>query len=119
MDAKVTAATYYDNYDFLDDLCQDSNLPKGDLRYGQKAECVTGLVTGRVNSVLESTDSVTSRRLFSVIKYDYRARPARVETENLMGGHDVENMEHDFLGRVTKRHVLHHGPQLGKDLEEQ
>ena len=118
-DANVTAATYYDNYDFLDDLSQDSNLPKGDLRYGQKAECVTGLVTGRVNSVLESTDSVTSRRLFSVIKYDYRARPARVETENLMGGHDVENMEHDFLGRVTKRHLSHHVPQLGKDIEEE
>ena len=70
-----------------------------------------------MNSVLESTDSVTSRRLFPVIKYDYRARPARVETENPMGGHDVENMEHDFLGRVTKRHVLHHG--LRNDIDEE
>ena len=69
--------------------------------------------------MLESADSVTSRRLFSVIKYDYRARPARVETENFMGGYDVEDMEHDFLGRVTKRHVLHHVPQLGKDLDEE
>ena len=118
-DARVATATYYDNYDFLDDLCHDSKLPKGDLVYGRQAECVTGLVTGRVNSVLESADSVTPRKLFSVIKYDHRARPARMETENLLGGYDVEDTEHDFQGRVTKRHVLHHASLLTNDLEEE
>ncbi len=118
-DARVLTATYYDSYDFLDDLCRDSKLPKGGLRYGRQAECVTGLVTGRVNSVLEATDSVTPRKLFSVIRYDYRARQARIETENLMGGYDVEDTEHDFLGRVTKRCLTHHVPRPGKDIEEE
>lgn len=118
-DASVVSATYYDSYGFLDDLCKDANLPKGDLEYGQKAECVTGLVTGRVNSVLEATGCAAPRKLFSFIKYDYRARPARMETENLMGGYDVEDMDHDFLGRVTKRRLLHHGPTLEKDLVEE
>ncbi len=118
-DARVATATYYDNYDFLDDMCRDSKLPNGNLRYGQQAECATGLVTGRVSTVLEAEDSVTPRKLFSVIKYDHRARPARMETENLMGGYDVEDTEHDFLGRVTKRHVLHHASLLTNDLEEE
>lgn len=118
-DARVLTATYYDSYGFLDDLCRDSNLPKGGLIYGRQAECVTGLVTGRMSSVLEPADSVTQRRLFSVIRYDRRARQAKVETENLMEGHDVEDTELDFLGRVTKRHRLHHVPLSGKDLEEE
>ena len=118
-DARAVTATYYDSYDFLDDLCRDSKLPKGDLRYGQQAECVTGLVTGRMSSVLEPTDSVAQRKLFSVIRYDHRARQAKVETENLMEGHDVEDTELDFLGRVTKRHLLHHVPLLEKDHEEE
>ena len=118
-DARVATATYYDSYDFLDDMCRDSKLPKGDLVYGRQAECVTGLVTGRVSTVLEAEDSVTPRKLFSVIKYDHRARPARMETENLLGGYDVEDTEHDFLGRVTKRHVLHHASLLTNDLEEE
>ena len=118
-DARVATVTYYDNYDFLDDMCRDSKLPNGNLRYGQQAECATGLVTGRVNSVLESADSVTPRKLFSVIKYDHRARPARMETENLLGGYDVEDMGYDFLGRVTKRHLSHHVPRSGKDLAEE
>ena len=118
-DARVVTATYYDSYDFIDDLCKDAKLPNGDLEYGRQADYVIGLVTGRVNSVLEATGSAAPRKLFSVIKYDHRARPSRMETENLMGGYDVEDTEHDFLGRVTRRHLLHNCPHLGKDIEEE
>ena len=88
-------------------------------KYSWKAMPCNAMVTGRVSSVLEDADNVTPRTLFSVIKYDYRARPARMETENLLGGYDVEDMEHDFQGRVTKRHVLHHASLLTNDLEEE
>lgn len=88
-------------------------------KYSWKAMPCNAMVTGRVSSVLEDADSVTPRKLFSVIKYDHRARPARMETENLLDGYDVEDTEHDFLGRVTKRHVLHHASLLTNDLEEE
>lgn len=88
-------------------------------KYSWKAMPCNAMVTGRVNSVLEAADSVAPRTLFTVIKYDHRARPARMETENLLGGYDVEDMEHDFQGRVTKRHVLHHASLLTNDLEEE
>lgn len=88
-------------------------------KYSWKAMPCNAMVTGRVSSVLEDADSVTPRTLFSVIKYDHRARPARMETDNLLGGYDVEDTEHDFLGRVTKRHLSHHVPRSGKDLVEE
>ena len=88
-------------------------------KYSWKAMPCNAMVTGRVSFVLEDADSVTPRTLFSVIKYDHRARPARMETENLLGGYDVEDTEHDFQGRVTKRHVLHHASLLTNDLEEE
>lgn len=88
-------------------------------KYSWKAMPCNAMVTGRVSSVLEDADNVTPRTLFSVIKYDYRARPARMETENLLGGYDVEDMGYDFLGRVTKRHLSHHVPRSGKDLAEE
>lgn len=88
-------------------------------KYSWKAMPCNAMVTGRVSSVLEDADSVTPRTLFTVIKYDHRARPARMETENLLGGYDVEDTEHDFQGRVTKRHVLHHASLLTNDLEEE
>lgn len=74
-------------------------------KYSWKAMPCNAMVTGRLNYVLEAADNVTPRKLFSVIKYDYRARPARIETENLLGGYDVEDMGYDFLGRVTKRYL--------------
>ncbi len=88
-------------------------------KYSWKAMPCNAMVTGRVSSVLEDADSVTPRTLFTVIKYDHRARPARMETENLLGGYDVEDMGYDFLGRVTKRHLSHHVPRSGKDIEEE
>ena len=88
-------------------------------KYSWKAMPCNAMVTGRLNYVLEAADNVTPRTLFTVIKYDHRARPARMETENLLGGYDVEDTEHDFQGRVTKRHVLHHASLLTNDLEEE
>lgn len=88
-------------------------------KYSWKAMPCNAMVTGRLNYVLEAADNVTPRKLFSVIKYDHRARPARMETENLLGGYDVEDMGYDFLGRVTKRHLSHHVPRSGKDIEEE
>lgn len=88
-------------------------------KYSWKAMPCNAMVTGRVSYVLEDADSVTPRTLFTVIKYDHRARPARMETENLLGGYDVEDTEHDFQGSVIKRHVLHHASLLTNDLEEE
>ena len=118
INAKVMTASYYDNYNFLNDLCNRSVLPKASLLYGHEAEFCSGLQTGGMQAVLDPANAGNTKCLYTVTKYDYRARPSRAETENLTGGYDTEDTEYDFLGRVTRRHLTHYVPAPKVNLSE-
>lgn len=108
----VLSVTYYDNYNFRDDLVGSNfNYSSGDL-IGQAPAAfnrVAGLVTGTKTKVLRasSMQSGTNDFLWSVNYYDDKYREIQMITQNQKGGLDRITNTVDFVGKVLETKTTH------------
>lgn len=99
--AKVLTVNYYDTYDFLDLLPNES---KAELSYeqrddyGEKHENSTGLLTGtRIYSLSDSSYVTTA------YYYDYKGRMVQQHRTRHAGGYEKNWFSYNYDGSISKR----------------
>jgi hypothetical protein len=101
---EILTVTYYDNYQFRDDLAGSNyNFVTNDID-GQPEifTRVTGLVTGAKVNILNTTDY-----LWSVNYYDDKYRTIQTIAQNHKGGIDRITNKLDFVGKVLESKTTH------------